>query len=104
MLKGFLLIFRIQQLAISAQDLSDTHRCNLHIISIALLSLVCRVTGVNSLSEYSDKIIADRGVEAPHLLPPLIETIGRSFNVNVPHVYIDKVRSISLVCVFFLSN
>lgn len=82
--------FRIQYLGISAQDLSDTHRCNLHIISIALLSLVCRVTGVNSLSEYTEKIIADRNAEAPHLMPPLLETSGK-YTLNIPQVMIDKV-------------
>ena len=88
--------YRIQQLGISAQELSDTHRCNLHIISIALLALVCRaieaskMTGVNTLCEYKDKIIADRNVEAPHLLPPLLESSGK-FTLNIPQVMIDKV-------------
>lgn len=77
----------------NAQELSDTHRCNLHIISIALLSLVCRVTGVNSLTEYSEKIVNDRAIEAPHLLPPLIETNGK-YNLNIPQVMTDKVISI----------
>lgn len=84
--------FRIQQLGISAQELSDIHRCNLHIISIALLSLVCRVTGMNRLSEYTEKIIADRNVEATYLLPPLIETSGK-YMLNIPQVMIDKVSS-----------
>lgn len=83
-------------MAVNAQELSDTHRCNLHIISIALLSLVCRVTDIDSLSEYSDKVIADRASEAPYLLPPLIEMSGK-YNVNVPHVMMDKVRPISLI-------
>lgn len=73
-------------------ELSDTHRCNLHIIAISLLSLVCRVTGVNSLSEYSDKIIADRAAEAPYLLPPYLETSGK-YNLNIPQVMMDKVST-----------
>lgn len=86
----------IQHLGISAQEFSDIHRCNLHIISIALLALVCRVTdnlysdkrGI--LSDYKDKIITDRSAEAPHLLPPLLETAGK-FTLNIPQVMIDKV-------------
>lgn len=83
-------------MAVNAQELSDTHRCNLHIISIDLPSLVCHVTGIDSLSEYSDKVIADRASEAPYMLPPLIEMSGK-YNVNVPHVMMDKVRPISLI-------
>ncbi|XP_055296771.1 protein EFR3 homolog cmp44E isoform X2 [Sitodiplosis mosellana] len=85
-----LFILGIQQLAATTQELSETHRCNLHIISIALFSLVCRVTGINSLTEYSDKIIADRAIEATHFLPPLIETSGK-FNLNIPQVMMDKI-------------
>ncbi|XP_031627177.1 protein EFR3 homolog cmp44E isoform X2 [Contarinia nasturtii] len=84
-----LFILGIQQYAINTQELSDTHRSNLHIISISLLSLVCRVTGINSLSEYTDKIVADRAVESSHLLPPLIETSGR-YNLDIPQVMMDK--------------
>lgn len=87
---------RIQQLGISAQELSDTHRCNLHIISVALLALICRVTdnlysdkrGI--LSDYKDKIVTDRSAEAPHLLPPLLETTGK-YTLNIPQVMVDKV-------------
>lgn len=81
-------------------ELSDTHRCNLHIIAIALLSLVCRVTGVNSLSEYSDKVIADRVAEAPHLLPPYLETSGK-YNLNIPQVMMDKVSIVSVTDFMF---
>lgn len=86
----FLASFRIQQLSINTQELSDTHRCNLHIISISLLMLVCRVTGVNSLNEYSDKLVTDRVHEAAYLLPPLLESNGKH-NLNVPQVMLDKV-------------
>lgn len=79
-------------MAINGQDLSDTYRCNLHIISIALLSLVCRVTGINSLYEYSEKIIGDRATEAPHFQPPLLETSGK-YNLNIPQVMMDKVST-----------
>lgn len=83
---------RIQQLA-NTEELSDMHRCNLHIISITLLSLVCRVTGINSLSEYAEKIVSDRVTDAQYLLPPLHETNGKH-NLNVPQVMMDKVNFI----------
>lgn len=94
--------FRIQQLAINAQDLSYTHRCNLHIISIALLSLVCRVTGVNCLMEYCEKLIADRVEEATHLLPPLLEMSHshKERSLTVPHLMMDKVSAIEMNVLF----
>lgn len=87
---NFQINFRVQQLAVTGTELSDTHRCNLNIISIALLSLVCHVTGVQNLSEYASKIIVDRDADARYLLPPLHETNDK-FNLNVPQLMIDKV-------------
>lgn len=88
-----LFILGIQQLAVNETNLSNFHRCNLHIISIALLSLVCRVTGVNSLLEYCEKIITERVEEAKYLLPPLIQSNRdqENCNLSVPHLMIDKV-------------
>lgn len=40
---------------INAQGLSEIHGCNLHITSIAFLSLVYTVTAVNRLIEYELK-------------------------------------------------
>lgn len=88
----FIVFFRIQQLSINGQELSETHRCNMHIISISLLSLVCRVTGIKSLAEYAEKIITDRAIEASHLLPPLLESSGK-YNMNIPQVMMDKVSA-----------
>lgn len=73
--------------------MSYAHNCNLHIISIALLSLVGRVTGINSLMEYGQKIISARVDEATHLLPPLLDPSQgcEKKNLTVPHLMLDKV-------------
>lgn len=87
----------IQQLSITSEELSYTHRCNLHIIAIALLALVGRVTGIKSLMEYSEKIVNARMEDASHLLPPLLDSMQNyeKHNLNVPHLMVDKVR---IVC------
>lgn len=60
-------------------------------ISIALLCLACRVTGITSLLEYSEKIVDDRREEAPYLLPPLLDRkSGHDLNYNLPPLTIDK--------------
>lgn len=86
-------LFSIQQLAINAQDMSYMHRCNLHIIAVSLLSLVCRVTGVKHLMEYCAKIIFDRNEEAKYLIPPLLEMDQNheKRSLTLPHLMLDKV-------------
>lgn len=71
------------------------HRCNLHIISVALLSLVCRVTGIKNLMEYCEKIIFDRNEEATYLLPPLLEMDQNheKHSLILPHLMMDKVSA-----------
>lgn len=60
-------------------------------ISMALLCLICRVTGIASLLEYSEKIVDARKEEAPYMLPPLLDKrSGYELNVNLPHLSIDK--------------
>lgn len=53
---------------------------------------MCRVTGINSLTEYADKIVKDRKVEATHLVPPLNENAKEEYNLDIPQVLIDQVR------------
>lgn len=88
----------IQQLSITSDDLSYTHRCNLHIIAIALLALIGRVTGIKGLIEYGEKIVNARMDDASHLLPPLLDSTQNyeKHNLNVPHLMVDKVRIIPL--------
>lgn len=83
----------IQQLGIGNTDLSFELRCNLHIIAIALLSLLGRVTGVNNILEYCEKVIEARREETPYLLPPLIDPNwdNEKRNINLPHLMLDKV-------------
>lgn len=95
----FLNVRSIQQLSISTDDLSYVHRCNLHIISIALLALVGRVTGIKSLIEYGEKIVGARLEEASHLLPPLLDSRENyeKHNLNVPHLMVDKVSHFHVI-------
>lgn len=92
----FIFIHSIQQLSISSEELSYTHRCNLHIIAISLLSLVGRVTGIKSLIEYGEKIVNARLEEATHLLPPLLDSTQNfeKHSLAVPHLMVDKVSNL----------
>ncbi|XP_061398242.1 protein EFR3 homolog cmp44E isoform X1 [Musca vetustissima] len=87
-----LFILGIQQVANTSDELSNIHKCCLQIIAIALLTLTARVTGINNLLEYAQKIIEDRKQEATYLLPPLLDTkkSNKSYNLNLPHLAIDK--------------
>lgn len=61
---------------------------------MALLALLGRVTGVNNIMEYCEKIIESRQEEAMYLLPGLIdpERDIDSTSLNLPHLMIDKVQ------------
>ncbi|XP_065367692.1 protein EFR3 homolog cmp44E isoform X1 [Calliphora vicina] len=86
-----LFILGIQQVAVTTESLSDIHKCSLYSISIALLTLTARVTGINNLLEYAQKIIEDRKHDAPYFLPPLLDPKKSSkYNLNVPQLAIDK--------------
>lgn len=85
----------IQQIAIANSELTYVHKCNLHAISVALLALLARVTGVNNIMDYCEKIIESRQEEAKFLLPGLIDPetdIVDSSSLNLPHLMIDKVH------------
>ncbi|XP_017483475.1 PREDICTED: LOW QUALITY PROTEIN: protein EFR3 homolog cmp44E-like [Rhagoletis zephyria] len=90
-----LFILGIQQVALTADlELETVHKCNLHCIAIALMSLISRVTGVNNLLEYTQKIIDARKEEAPYFLPPLLDpkkTTTTKMNLYLPHLAIDKI-------------
>lgn len=88
-----LFILGIQEVAVTAEDLNSVHKCNLHSIAISLLCLIARVTGINNVMDYAEKIIHDRNEEAVHFLPPLIDSknySGKVYNVNCPNLLIDK--------------
>lgn len=56
--------------------------------------LLARVTGVNNIMEYCDKLIESRMDDGLHLLPPLIDPERLNYekhNLNLPHLMIDKV-------------
>ncbi|XP_059622493.1 protein EFR3 homolog cmp44E isoform X1 [Phlebotomus argentipes] len=92
-LQEFLLfVMGVQVSATDTEGLSASHRANLHSIAVALLALLARCTGVNTLMEYCDKIIEARKEEARHMLPPLDDP---SFSLdqlttNLPHLLMDK--------------
>ncbi|XP_020715526.1 protein EFR3 homolog cmp44E isoform X1 [Ceratitis capitata] len=90
-----LFILGIQQVALTADlELEAVHKCNLHCIAIALMSLISRVTGVNNLLEYTQKIIDARKEDAPYFLPPLLDpkkTTSTKINLCLPHLTIDKI-------------
>ncbi len=86
---------RIQQISIANSELTYIHKCNLHAIAAALLALLARVTGVNNIMEYCEKIIESRQEEAAYLLPGLIDADNDSIDsssLNLPHLMIDKVQ------------
>uniref|UniRef100_A0A1I8NRE8 Protein EFR3 homolog cmp44E n=1 Tax=Stomoxys calcitrans TaxID=35570 RepID=A0A1I8NRE8_STOCA len=87
-----LFILGIQQVATTSDDLSVIHKCCLNIIAMALLTLIARVTGINSLLEYAQKIIEDRKQEATYFLPPLLDSrkSNKTYNLSLPHLAIDK--------------
>ncbi|KAH8300050.1 hypothetical protein KR044_008988 [Drosophila immigrans] len=88
-----LFILGIQQVASTVETLGAVHRCNLHAISIALLVLISRVSGINNLLDYAQKIIEARREEASYYLPPLMDpkkVSTKSLNLSLPHLAIDK--------------
>ncbi|KRG04806.1 protein EFR3 homolog cmp44E isoform X2 [Drosophila mojavensis] len=88
-----LFILGIQQVASTVETLGAVHRCNLHSIAIALLVLISRVSGINNLLEYAQKIIEARREEAIYYLPPLLEpkkVVTKNLNLALPHLSIDK--------------
>ncbi|XP_017126392.1 protein EFR3 homolog cmp44E isoform X2 [Drosophila elegans] len=88
-----LFILGIQQVANTADTLGIVHKCSLHAIAIGLLVLISRVSGINNLLEYAQKIVDARREEATHYLPPLLEPkkmSGKNLNLSLPHLAIDK--------------
>ncbi|XP_017027908.1 protein EFR3 homolog cmp44E isoform X1 [Drosophila kikkawai] len=88
-----LFILGIQQVASTTETLGTVHKCNLHIIAIGLLVLISRVSGINNLLDYAQKIVDARREEASHYLPPLLEPkkmANKSLNLSLPHLAIDK--------------
>ncbi|KAH8316159.1 hypothetical protein KR067_000959 [Drosophila pandora] len=88
-----LFILGIQQVASTVDTLGNVHKCNLHAISIALLVLISRNSGINNLLDYAQKIVDARREEATHFLPPLLEPkkmSGKNLNLALPHLSIDK--------------
>lgn len=84
--------FRFQQIAVTATDLSNTHKCNLMIVSLVLARLLAKCTGVNNLLDYVEKIVEARMEEATYFLPPLLDhnRSVQTVNLNLPHLFLDQ--------------
>lgn len=80
-------------MAIATTEMTVEHRANLHIVAIALLALLGRCSGVNSIIDYCEKVIESRKEDATYLLPPLNSDNDsqKTINLEVPHLMIDKV-------------
>lgn len=85
-------IFHLQDTALTSEDLTVRHKCNLHRIVISLVTLLSRCVGI--YVEYCDRLIDRRRQEAPYLLPPLTDDSSptlHSFNLDIPsEVLLDR--------------
>jgi hypothetical protein len=71
-LQEFLVFFFYLQDTITCSDeLTVRHKCNLHRIVIALITLLSRCVGI--FTDYCEQIIEKRREHAPYLLPPLTD-------------------------------
>lgn len=77
--------------------MSYAHKCNLHSVATSLLALLGRVSGVNNIMNYCQKIVEARTDEAPHWLPELIipDVPVDKQSMTLPHLLIDKVKNTS---------
>jgi hypothetical protein len=78
-------IFHLQETALTSEDLTVRHKCNLHRIAIALVTLLSRCVGIHV--DYCERVIDSRRQEAPYLLPPLTDDSSptlHSFNLEIP--------------------
>lgn len=51
-----LFILGIQQISISSTELTLKHKCNLQILTISLMMVLGRCTGVTTITEYTEKV------------------------------------------------
>lgn len=78
-------IFHLQDMAMTSEDMTVRHKCNLHRIAIALGTLLSRCVGI--YTDYCEKLIERRRQEAPYLLPPLTDDTSptlHAFNLEIP--------------------
>ncbi|CAG9807332.1 unnamed protein product [Chironomus riparius] len=78
-------IFHLQNKALSLEDLTVRHKCNLHRIAISLATFISRCLGI--FTDYCEQLIDKRRQNAPFLLPPLTEDSSptlHSMNLEIP--------------------
>ncbi|XP_044006270.1 protein EFR3 homolog cmp44E isoform X2 [Aphidius gifuensis] len=75
------LVLSLQDLALTNNQLSTSIKFNLHAIVISLLVLISNVCNINSLIDYSKKLIESRKRDSPHLLPKL----RAQYDTNLPN-------------------
>lgn len=92
-------IFHLQNKAISVEDLTIRHKCNLHRIAIALVTFLNRCVGI--FTDYCEQIIDNRRQSAPYLLPPLTEDNSptlHSMSLEVPdELLLDRQVIVSIL-------
>ncbi|CAB3246592.1 unnamed protein product [Arctia plantaginis] len=88
------LVLAIQQSGISNPVLSVAQQCQLQGVAISLAVLVPHVCTVPRLAEYLNKIIEARREEAPHMLPPLMESYddltSSKLPAKLPYLMMDQ--------------
>lgn len=89
-----IVIYRIQSLSLNSTVLTNAQRFNLHAIVVALLNLIPNVVNIPALTDYSQKLIEARRLEAPHLLPDLHAHYPVNSEVanKLPHLLVDQVN------------
>ncbi|ENN74642.1 hypothetical protein D910_09626 [Dendroctonus ponderosae] len=86
------LLLGIQNLALNSTTLSYAQKFNLHALVISLLVLISDVMNIQSLSDYSSRLIEARREEASYCLPEMLtqypahcESISK-----MPHLLVDQ--------------
>lgn len=79
-------------MALSNTSLSFAQQNNIHAMIITLMYLIPNLVAINALGEYLTKIIDERKLEAPHLLPDLSMHYSDKLTQasQLPHLMVDK--------------
>lgn len=77
----------------NSTELTNAQKFNLHAIVVTLLNLIPNVVVIEALSDYAQKIIEARRLEAQHLLPELMVHYPNQSEVanKLPHLLVDQV-------------
>ena len=76
------LVDSMQTAAIEELALSTRNRFSLHALAISLLSFLALIVSSPEIDEYVETIITARKLNAPHMLPPLLEEYNPGLDPN----------------------